>query len=355
MLKIMRNNIDLYINQYESENGFSIDYYSETSQFHPMAAAKYILTLCSLYRTKLLSHSNLTKKTTITINQLNQCKIELTKKDDMCFWGLNFKYKSYKRDEIYLITSAIVTQSLCELGSLITEDALLNSVIKKAMNGLEYWTNKETIYCETFKFNIPLYSKCNNEHIFNASTYAYAIIIKYSDNKEVKDSAYRYMDKLYEYRIPNIGWIYTPISNAVDLLHNSYIQNSYFLNKKYSDNINIDESINIICQFTNNSTFFDALAIKQNYNEWRGGIRRSLNKEYIELTSKNARLWSLGELIVVLANLNINRNDLILEKFSRSIVSNIMLLDFPEEKKYFRHTMHFTHGLALFLEMLRSK
>jgi len=354
MLQDLQKTLEYYINQYEIADGCSTDYYCDELLVHPMGIAKYILTLCSLYRSGLLSHSKIVQKTKQSIIQLSEISIYIEETDDI-YWGLNFEWINLKKDEPYLITTALVVQSLFELANIIEKDLVLKKLSEQALSSLENWVNHKHIHCNNMKISIPKYSFILEEPVFNAPAYAYAVLLKYSLNINIKDKASKFMNLLWQEKINGVGWKYSNANNVIDLLHTCYIQNAYFISGDKKSKENINELLSMINQFNCDNYFKDALLVKNSFDEWNGNIFRYINDEqYLELKNTEARLWSIGELLVLLSNMMKINNHPSLEKFTRNILLKVLRSKF-NEKDYFRHTMHYTHGLASFLEVIRNK
>jgi hypothetical protein len=352
MLKIVRSEIDFYLNQYEKNEGNSLDYYCENLQLHPMAIAKYLLTLCSLYRSGLMSKANLIKKIKTPIIQLDKLKILFD--NEYIFWGLNFNYKNYTANEKYLITTAIIVQSLHELSDFIQEDSL-KKLSTQSLRSLEYWLLNKKIDCKFFKYGVPRYSDNIIEPIYNAGAYAFSIIIKYSNNITLKNIANKYMQELSKKAIFGFGWTYSPNSNIIDLLHVCYVSNAYITCSELNSDKEMINILSMLNQFNCDSYFLDSIVLKNNISEWEGGVFRYIdNENFIELKSKSARMWSMGELLIILSNIMQQIKDKNLEILCRKILKTALNTEY-KEKEYFRHTMHYTHGLSSFLEVLRNK
>jgi len=309
MLKEVRETLENYLNDYELAKGFSKDYYCDELLFHPMAAAKYILTLCSLYRSGLLSHSRLIQRSKFSVKKLFETKINLENTENI-FWGLGYKWQNLEKSEPYLITTSIVVHSLLELEEIIENDLILKNFSQQALVSLESWVKEKRVYCLNMNILIPKYSFTIMEPVFNSAAYANAVILKYSLDENIKIEAQQFMNLLWKERTMGVGWKYSNSNDIVDLLHTCYIQNSYFISQDSKIKENICEAISMVNQFNCGSYFNDVLLVKHSFNEWQGDIIRYIdNEQYLELKVKKARLWSIGELLVLLSNMmKVNNN-----------------------------------------------
>jgi hypothetical protein len=354
VLQNVRNKLDFYLAEYETEKGLSTDFYCDEKIIHPMAIAKYILTLCSLYRSGLINYNSLVNKTNLPIEQLISSNVGFS--NNLYLWGLGFEYGGLDKNEPYLITTAIVAQSLIELSAIKEQDVSLKQMSDHTLKSIEFWVDNYQVYSPNMGIMIPKYSLNIDEPVLNHAAYAYALLIKYFPGFTTNKEGNAFFNALWKVRICGVGWKYSAHNPVVDLLHTCYIQNSIIQSQSQLSKELIHEFISMINQFNCcNNALHDSALIRENVDDWTGGVSRYINSSlYIEMKDKKVRLWSFGELLVTLSSLIRHDDNPFIEKFARQLVVNNINKDF-QEKNYFRHTMHLTHGLAMFLEVVRRK
>ena len=361
--KKVRSVIDTALLQYESDEGAGTDAYCTESIIHPMAEGKYLQILAALRRANLLSPVQLELRTNPVLERLQLSALRYF--DDVFTWGLGFSHRELLPDEPFLITSAIVTRGVFDCHQEGLSSGRTLDFLKKAVDGLRTWVQKLHCTSEQQSLTIPAYSPNIREVIYNAPAYALATLKLIS---EIKDQAHtdvggwlHSLEWLNSRRIVGLGWPYSPESQVVDLLHQCYLLNSF------ADVFGV-KSIEIPCaemvgQFAGPCCFADALRIVETDCSLDEKLSipwvRKVGETQVELLPKPARLWSLGELLVLVSRLGEHGDRSVgwirlCHKIAETILERLASSG-DVESQYPRHVMHALHGLASYLALLRKK
>jgi len=352
--KKVRCFIDDYLAMYESKEGYGIDTYNKFETQHAMAEAKYLECVSSLYRCSLISKDNVIKKIDLSLKRLENIAIQHFQ--GTYSWGLGFSYKEYTSFEPFLITSSLVLRALQSIDRIGLGS---NDIEVKAVKGLNLWMNHYTInmgpsHDDTI---MPYYSPNLKEPIFNAAAYGLATLKNNSSIDFLFD-----LDKslkwMYSQYIPNLGWAYDTKSNVIDLLHQGYLLNAFL--DAYGGKKVEDIGVSILSNFAGSYCFSDVLHLVLNEEQKAKSSNwiRKVGLYEIEVLSKPARLWSIGEVLVFVSRMTRDVSCTQRWKYLSNDLAMkcIKMLESEElnEKEYPRHYMHAMHGLTEYLEMLRS-
>lgn len=361
--KQVRSSIDVVLHKHESGDGVGIDAYCAESIVHPMADGKYLQVLATLRRANLLTPLQFETRTAKVLKRLQLYALPFF--DDGFTWGLGFSWRELKPSEPFLITSAIVTRGVfdCHKEGLASEFSLC--LLNKGDEGLRTWVQKLTLPVEEPGLTIPAYSPGIREPIYNSAAYALATLKLISENKgQTHTGAAGWLlslEWLNSRRIVGLGWPYSPDSPVVDLLHQCYLLNSF------ADVFGV-KSIEYFCsemvgQFACPCCFADALRIVEtDYSlDEKQSIPcvRKVGETQVELLPKPSRLWSLGELLVLVSRLGEHGDRSagwirLCHQIAETILERLTSSG-DVESQYPRHAMHAIHGLASFLALLRKK
>ncbi len=354
--------IDKQMNVFEENNGTSIDAYSDELCYHPMAEAKYLASLSALFSANMMSEPLFDKKVKQSIDRLNEHSVML--EGGFIAWGLGFQFRDYPVDEPFLITTAIIASAMVSVVDVGGEKSIATKQLERVVKTLLFWLEeKKTDTGDGIR--IPEYSPGISEPIFNSAAYAIAAVREASRLMKVSisdraisdhDSCMKWINGYY---LARLGWPYSPNNPRVDLLHQAYILNSYAT----MDGVpSIEQkSIDLIGQFNSSIGYIDSGI---SHSETNGlfdkniPVLRMVGDTYFEVVPKPARLWSLGELLVLVARLaEGGEHKQAWLAYGRKLSAFIMeILDSGHpETNFLRHTMHALHGLSAHLSVMRKK
>jgi hypothetical protein len=229
--------------------------------------------------------------------------------------------------------------------------------------GLERWIENHSISVNEGR-NLPVYSPNIREPIYNAASYAFGtlkLIDKSEGRAPLNIDTLGIMEWISSRRVAGLGWPYSPTNPVVDLRHHCYIL------KSLADVFGVQsiekECAEMLGQFAGPCCFSDAIRLVKSKEELSSKRDvpwlRSLGDFQLELLPKRARLWSLGELLVLLSRLGEEgENSEAWVRQARQVTEMIMSrlsAEDDEEARYPRHTMHAVHGLASYLALLRKR
>jgi hypothetical protein len=353
--------IDAALSMYEAADGFGYDAYCENYICHPMADGKYLQALAVLFNTKLISLSQFQQRALIVCARIESNSLKC---GHGMSWGLGFSWRNLPADETFLITSSIVSRGLldCHCQGLLSDQAA--NLFRLAGFGLKEWIKNLSMLVGEKNISLPVYSPNIREPIFNAAAYALGtsdLIDKLEGRAPSSTNTLQAMQWIRSRHIVGLGWPYSPASPIVDLLHQCYIFNS--LADVFGIQSIEEECIEMMGHFAGPCCFLDAIRLVRDKEELLNTRDipwiRSLGDYIVEALPKSARLWSLGELLVLLSRLGDEG------KYSEAwvrqgrqvaemIVSRLSEKD-DEETQYPRHVMHAVHGLASYLALLRKR
>lgn len=161
------------------------------------------------------------------------------------------------------------------------------------------------------------------------------------------------MEWIRSRRLSRLGWPYSPASGVVDLLHQGYLLNTM------ADVFGVHSveaaSFDLIGQFAGPVGFADVIHLLPPGRAKKGGHSIfwiwSFAGGDLEIPPNSARLWSLGELLVLVSRLGDDgeQADGWL-RLGRSIAVTIMhrlTCDNDDVARFLRHAMHARHSLLL--------
>lgn len=360
-IKELRTCINKLLHSYELSQGLGLDAYSNNFQSHPMADGKYLQTLSVLRSTGLISISHFQQRSSDACARIETNAIKFV---EGLSWGLGFSWRNLCSSEPFLITSAIVTRGLLDCHCQGLESDQTTNLLRLGAEGLKSWIRDVSIPVNAERIALPVYSPNIREPIYNAAAYAIATL-KLIDESEgrVPSSTDRLnaIEWIRSSRVAGLGWPYSPTSPVVDLLHQCYILNA--LADVFGARSIEQECAEMIGQFAGPCCYADAMHLVRDGEESVDArdIRwlRPLGDGQAELLPKPARLWSLGELLVLLSRLGLEgkyseawvRQG---RRVAEAIMSRLSAGD-DVEALYPRHVMHSVHGLACYLALLRER
>lgn len=360
----IQESVNFHAAQYEANAGLGLDAYCDELHYHPMADGKYLQACAVLYDSSLISYADLELRVSAAIERLRACVLQPFEKG--VGWGLGFPWRALPPTEPFLITSAVVVRGLLDCAHAGERSDELQMLLREGMSCLERWVREWSVNVEDTHFSLPAYSPGIREPIFNAACYCMATLWFWRRNQYdfsvlPDDQIFPRLEGIRSLRVAGLGWTYATGNLIVDLLHQCYILNAL----ADTQGINFVEEfvIEMVGQFATPEGFADALRFVP-HNTSVDHSRdipwlRSFGGGSIELLPKIARLWSLGELLVLFsrlaehgirqegwARLGARTADLIMTRLS-SLDSN--------EGKFPRHVMHALHGLSCYLHFMRRR
>ncbi len=352
--------IEKNLHSYEKKQAVGPDAYSDSLQSHPMADGKYLQALAVLRSTGLISKPHFQQRSLDACARIEKSAIKL---EEGVGWGLGFSLRNLSSTEPFLITTAIVTRGLldCHHQGLASDRAV--NLLSTGAAGLVVWIRNNSVLVNE-KYSLPVYSPNIREPIYNAASYAFGTLKLIDKSKGRAPSNIDTLDVMgwiSSCRVAGLGWPYSPTSPIVDLLHQCYILNS--LADVFGVQSIEKECAEMLGQFAGPCCFSDAIRLVMSKEELSSKRDipwlRSIGDFQLELLPKPARLWSLGELLVLLSRLGEEGESSEAwvrqaRQVAEMIVSRLSVED-DEEARYLRHTMHAVHGLASYLALLRKR
>ncbi len=357
--------IDAGVAEYETAAGMGTDAYCKLRVHHPMADGKYLQLLAVLHRSQLISPARFEAQVCSACDRLREAA-QRTAIDDCngWVWGLGFAWRDLPPSEPFLVTSAVVVRAALECSQQGLSCPPLAAVIDNGVAGLEEWWSRLTLSVDDGEVPIPAYSPGIRLPIYNAAAYSYATLHQADlagyPTRSTGDGL-RSMEWIRSRRVPRLGWPYSPASGVVDLLHQCYLLNAM------ADVFGVRSieaaSAELIGQFAGPGGFADVIhrlppggATKRGQDiPW---IRPFAGGD-LEILPKPARLWSLGELLLLISRLgNEGEQAEGWLRLGRSIAVTIMhrlSCGNDDEARFPRQAMHARHGLACYLGLLRGK
>lgn len=348
------------LHKHEESGSNGSDAYCDAPQYHPMADGKYLQSLAVLRSTGLMSLQHFQQRSLDACARIEKSAIKF---EDGVGWGLGFSWRNLSPTEPFLITSAIVTRGLldCYCQGLVSDRAA--NLLSIGTAGLEGWIRNNSISVDD-GYGLPVYSPNIREPIYNAASYSFGTL-NLIDKSEGWAPSYinslEVMKCIRSRRIIGLGWTYSPTSPIVDLLHQCYILNS--LADVFGVQSVEKECAEMLGQFAGPCCLADVIRLVMGKDELSSTRDipwlRSLGDFQLEVLPKPARLWSLGELLVLLSRLGLEvvhseawvRQG---RQVAEMIMSRLSAGD-DVEAVYPRHVMHAIHGLACYLALLRKR
>ena len=362
MARRLRESVEDYLREYDAKDGVGADAYCSADMCHPMADGKYLQVLSVLRQSKLISAAQFNERTQRVCTRLEAVALQ-SFESGWC-WGLGFSWRNLPATEPFLITSAIVTRGLLDCHNQGLALELCSNLLRQGRAGLETWMRELALPADQSGIALPAYSPGIREAIYNAAAYAIGTLRLAEDAQGLMPSgagALPTVEWIRSRRVDGLGWPYSPNSPVVDLLHQCYILNA--LADVFGVGSIESASAEMVGQFAGPCCFADAMRLVMVDDE-PSNVRdipwlRPLGSHQLELLPKPARLWSLGELLVVLSRLGSEsvRSDAWVRLGRRVAESILLRISAPddEEAQYPRHVMHAVHGLACYLAILRKK
>lgn len=340
-------------------SGIGQDYYCQENRYHPMAEGKYLLALAECCRAGIIGEDTFRKQASAATARLMADANQDSRTTGDIAFGLNFAYKQSDTCDRYLITTAIVAHGLLESRDLLTSlphDEQLLEGITIWLNALSRVSSTNDPGCTSPNCALR-YSEQLDTRIFNANAYAARIVHSLkAAGFPITISPDPIINWLERGFVPRIGWPYNEGSTRFDLLHECYIMNSLSILLPNLEN----DAFAVLCAFIQNTGVvdaFDTVSFEEAMVRVAKASRTTLRfdgRVVLVYTDKPARLWSVGEALV-LASFYCRHGSY------RSAWKNMLarLASFALStcdsypSHYLRESMHLAHGLASFLRCMR--
>lgn len=328
------------IKNFKKKNFYGVDFYYDKELFHPMAYGKYLESFEILIKYNIYN-----VQTDLEIREIFQSNLETLENNINIFknkkigFGLNFRWKNFKKNESFLITNLIIYKALRDVSFLLKKKNLLND-LKFIL--LKWPKNKNNYFYA--------YLNQNTKPIFN-------VIAKYLQFLHETNISIKKKNSLKKFFIKKINKFPFPYyiqfnskkknnNSTYDLLHNLYIIESLI---DVDDNLaNLEKYESIISYFINfdqknNIIFFSDIS----------SVEKTIKQKI-----KKPRIWSIGVLIQVLTKLYKKK------KFNYKTLENIVISlvkfinnEFKEHELYSspRQCSHLLCGLSYFLKEKQNK
>jgi len=352
-----RRTLDNLLEVFRKSAGEGVDAYSETATYHAMADAKYLQALASLHRSGLLSSSNLEQRAAEALSRLTAG--DISPQAGYALWGLGFAWNGWVplgSSEPYLITTSMVCRALLEVYAAGAKG--VSELKDRSVAGLIYWF--ETHMCPVGvreQVLVPAYSASVHQPVWNAAAHAAGTIAKESETS--RQSVMPLALFLADQRIPTAGWPYAPGRDVIDLVHQAYIVDG--LSACLGPEAVEWAALGAFGHFGGFGQFADRVdwcRTRAVIPHKAGIVARALPFGWLVLLPRRARLWSIGELLVVssrFARAGVERDYWIgLARMVAEIAFSRLSREGDREAQFPRHAMHVAHGLAEYLETLRT-
>jgi len=355
MLKLQALDI---VERYHVSGGIGPDAYSNAPSLHPMAEAKFMLSLVALLNAKVISQQRFVEYAAPVCLRLEASRISLF--GGGAAWGLGFRYGDFSAKEPFLITSALVVEALSAALATSLLDKKVASLQKAGMRTLTSWLRHWTLAYPGTELMLPRYSEHLHDPIINAAAYAMGVVARSTDVAESETaSAKEGLLLIAGLRVKGAGWPYSASSGIVDLLHQCYIINAYPTDMWPADN---DWHTDLISLFDGGICYLDVCTlVTESFAPSRElPIIRKIGDYCLRVERKPARLWSLGELLLCLSRrgrLIADEPERLRWKRTADRVARHVMEQFEsnsEESGFVRHAMHGLHGIVELLAFHRE-
>lgn len=350
MINELRALLDHLLTEFEQCAGDTSDAYCDQPVFHAMAAGKYLSAQAEVVRAGLAKPEVVQRKVRSALHGLGTCVLAPPVGEGAC-WGLSFNRNDLPADEPYLITTAIVTRGLCDAATALPSDDECAALADRGLLALRFWCTQWQALDESSGTEMPAYSRGLKQAIYNAAAVAWAVLHRY--DAASKEQAARKLTQIWACRIDGVGWRYDARSHVIDLIHQAYLRDAVSEALPFED---VEAHLLSTCaQFSAARGWVDVVHAVHGDAADAVGARwaRRWADGWIALDSRHARLWSLGELLLVLAQAAAVSGSA--AWFSRAsavaaeVLRRVEHADEEPELKFARHSMHLAHGLAAYI------
>ena len=351
------------VRSFQDSDGVSADEYWKRPLYHPMAEGKYLQTLAVSQEAGWISMDWMQTQARAAARRLRAHAI--AGEPNRMAWGLGFSYKGVPADEPYLITTAIVAAGLSELRCRVDHPDLADLHLK-ALNWIA-----EFIACRGSKRrSLPAFSPNQPIRVVNSGAYAASALLRahalgqYEPTSAICRRASAILETVDASYRSDIGFPYADGVPVVDLLHQAYILNA-LLDAGRSADIE-EQALTVVATLREGQRFLDtakitdvATAIADQVKASQAVFLRVHGSIGLVLNHRPARLWSLGEVVVLCARLSQTGRYPEFWKLQSRRAAEQLLTSYhfagDETPSLHRPAMHAAHGLAAWLKTTRIR
>lgn len=353
----IRTEINRLLAAYAGTAGVGSDAYASERMNHPMAEAKYLMAIAALRSADLLSEQKFVELATKPVQRLQRCKIGT---EVGPAWGLGFAWRDLPENEPFLITTSLVVEALAVTSLTLPDNKSIKSEFFEGFNTLTNWCTQWTAVDEPSGAKLPFYSPGIPEPVYNSAAYAAGVLRRYDragGNSATTGLTEQILRSVANQRRIDIGWHYSAKSGIVDLLHQCYLLEAL---RGFVDDAERERQLrDTISVFYAGDQYFDKCANVGHHFppiDSHVPILRKYGDSYYRFPAPCARLWSLGELLRVIANIiPASTNTVAWKRVGQQLVDRVLLsLAEGPDREFPRQTMHALHGLTAYLAALRG-
>lgn len=329
------------VQRHHDADGLGPDPYQPAPMRHAMAEGKLLAAVAELAESRVLGAQQVETIAAASLERLGELQIET---DHGAGFGLGFGWRGVPADTPFTITTAIVTDGLDRIASVMRKPGPASDLATATKAWL---TSDEILDTET---GLPQYSPVFTDVIINVvGFWAHALR---GSHPEFAAVGRRYVEQTF---LPGIGWPYVPGEGRLDLLHTCYSAHALLDQPDAARQI-----ATAVSRFVSPTGLFDKVDV-MSLDDAEGAATRATSTcitvdathAYV-LHTAPARLWSIGELLTICSR---RPGTDTLNGFWRSVairaVDQLGSMDLTAEGP--RHTMHVAHGLASHLAAERSR
>lgn len=350
----LRDTLRHLLKQHDDNRSVSLDQYFDRPRYHAMADGKFLSALAQGRQAEAVGFSWARGAVKRALGRLE--RHSLASGEHAC-WGLNFPYKETGPKEPFLITTAIVTLGLLQIGDLADP-----KLLERAVRWLDDYPWRTAVEWEGQSLELPHFSP-NTPVVVNNALAAWAATLELAHRRMELRSApmLRPVSQYLMSRcVEPVGWPYAPGNERVDLLHGCYIVNS-LLDLSPSPRLHAI-ALRMVSCFQGAGCVLDKLDVADEAAAI-GICQRSAGCSLMPLGDRwavryheEARPWTYGELLVLLSRLAVGggyRGYWRAQMLRLAALLADRIAAAASKPPLLRDTMHVAHGLAWCLSVLR--
>lgn len=348
------------LDAYERAEGVSpADDYDDTPRVHPMAEAKYLLACLELGESGVMSAGDLARRARASLERLEASRV--VPRRGSAAWGLGFAYRDLPADEPFTITTSMVLHACARAAAATPPGSAAR--FGRLVSGARQWLLEDVGSVVADGVSWPRYSPGLDLAAYNVAAYWAGALVSSADPDDPSDAAATAVaEAVLERYVPDVGWPYSPDSPRVDLVHTAYVAWGLLAALPDRRASVEDAALRALLQFSGSFSgggwrdAFDLLDLDEALSDGARTARRAgrvVDGAMIVDADQPARAWSVGEALVVLAE--IGRSERLgpyCRTLARFLASAAVADHVPDER--FRHSMHVAHGLSLTVRAARE-
>lgn len=331
------------VDQHDELDGVGRDPYHSQPRCHAMAEGKFLSAVSCLAKSGIISEQRFFALAGRSLERLRSLQLKTSKGAG---FGLNFEYGGAAAETPYTITTSVVAEGLI---NVINHKSLTGTV--ELLEACRAWLVSPEILVHLNRIVLPGFAPRNLSVITNVVGFWSTVLG--SEHRTLTNSAKEYVNGAY---IDGLGWPYHPESTRYDLLHTCYASRGSAA--QAGDSLRIATAVS---KFVLPHAIIDKFDAVTTDEALRATAKaRSVTVQFsssgaIVLYPDNARLWSLGELLVV-SSWQRRAGSADFEPFWSRVSSRTLDAVGPAMigSGGPRDEMHLVHGLACHLALLRS-